>query len=146
VDSSGATLGFAAREINGERPKYVNSAESSVYHKARCLYGLQIAAPYIYDADYAILCEGYTDAMAFHQVGKKMAVAAGGTYATDHQLALIGRYTNKVFLAFDADEAGDGVTNRTTATAKSMGFEVAYITMKRGEDPAEHLLGKSTII
>lgn len=146
INTSGATLGFAARDINGSLPKYLNSAESSVYHKAKCLFGLQLAAPFIYDADYAILCEGYTDAMAFHQVGKRMAVAAGGTYATKHQLALIGRYTNNIFLAFDADEAGDGVTGRTTQAAKEMGFNVAYITMGRGEDPAERLLGKPTII
>jgi len=136
------TLGFAAREINGEHPKYLNSTESSEYHKARCLYGLQLASDSIYDSNYAILCEGYTDAMAFHQIGKTMAIACGGTYATQHQLALIGRYTKNLALAFDADEAGDGVTDKTTALAKSMGFRVAHLETERGKDPAEAILSK----
>ena len=80
--------------------------------------------------------------MAFHQVGKVVAVACGGTYATDHQLAIIGRYTRNLFLAFDADEAGDAVTNNTAKIAKSMGFKVAYLTTTRGKDPAEVLLSK----
>ena len=146
INTNDNTLGFAARSIKGELPKYLNSAESSVYHKAKCLFGLQLAAPHIYDHDYAILCEGYTDVMAFHQIGKQMAVAAGGTYATKHQLALIGRYTNNIFLAFDADDAGDGVTGRTTQAAKEMGFNIAHLTMGRGEDPAEHILGKPATI
>ena len=138
----GRTLGFAAREINGELPKYLNSTESSEYHKARCLYGIQLAAESIYDSNYAILCEGYTDAKAFHQVGKTMAVACGGTYATDHQLAIIARYTKNLALAFDADDAGDGVTDQTTILAKKMGFKVAHLETERGKDPAEVLLSK----
>jgi DNA primase len=140
-NANGQALGFAAREIDGSMPKYLNSAESGVYQKSRCLYGLQLAAPHMYGADYAILCEGYTDAMAFHQTGHKMAVACGGTYATKQQLSMIGRYTNKLYLSFDADEAGDGVTNRTSDLARSMGFRVGFIDMERGKDPAEALLG-----
>jgi len=137
---SGSTLGFAAREIDGSLPKYLNSAESSEYHKARCLYGLQLACESMYDNNYAILCEGYTDAMAFHQIGKDMAIACGGTYATAHQLALIGRYTKNLALAFDADDAGDGVTGQTTILARSMGFRVALLETVRGKDPAEVIL------
>jgi DNA primase len=139
---SNRTLGFAAREIDGTLPKYLNSTESSEYHKARCLYGIQVATEAIFDSNYAILCEGYTDAMAFHQVGQTMAVACGGTHATQYQLALIGRYTMNLVLAFDADDAGDGVTDQTTALAKKMGFKVARLDTERGKDPAEVLLSK----
>lgn len=139
--STGQVLGFAAREIDGSSPKYLNSQESSVYQKSRCLYGLQLAAQHIYSNDLAILCEGYTDAMAFHQVGYKSAVACGGTYATRQQLALIGRYTRNIYLSFDSDEAGDAVTSRTTDLAKAMGFRVGFLTIERGKDPAEVLLG-----
>lgn len=140
-NTSGSVLGFAAREIDGASPKYLNSQESDVYQKSRCLYGLQLAAPHIYEHDLAILCEGYTDAMAFHQVGYKSAIACGGTYATRHQLALIGRYTRNIYLSFDSDEAGDAVTSRTSELAKDMGFRVGYLDIERGKDPAEVLLG-----
>lgn len=140
-NTAGQVLGFAAREIDGSMPKYLNSAESDIYHKSRCLYGLDLAAPHMYRNNYAILCEGYTDAMAFHQVGHKMAVACGGTHATRQQLILIGRYTNRIFLSFDSDIAGDKVTARTLDLAKSMGFKVGHIEIERGKDPAEVLLG-----
>jgi len=141
VSTAGNVLGFAAREIDGSLPKYLNSSESEVYQKSRCLYGIQLAAEHIYKADFAILCEGYTDAMAFRQVGKPMAVAAGGTYATRQQLAIIGRYTNNLYLSFDSDEAGEGVTVRTDDLARSMGFNVGFIEIAKGKDPAEALLG-----
>lgn len=141
VDVSGSTLGFAARQIDGTLPKYLNSSESEVYQKSRCLYGIQLAAEHIFRKDYAILCEGYTDAMAFRQLGHKMAVACGGTYATKHQLAIIGRYTRNLYLAFDSDEAGEGVTVRTDDLARSMGFNVGFIEIEEGKDPAEALLG-----
>lgn len=141
INVAGQTLGFAARQLDGSLPKYLNSSESEVYQKSRCLYGVQLAAEHIYSHDYAILCEGYTDAMAFRQTGHKMAVACGGTYATKHQLAIIARYTNNLYLAFDADDAGEGVTIRTDDLARSMGFNVGHIEIEAGKDPAEALLG-----
>lgn len=140
VNSANQTTGFAARSVNGDLPKYLNSSESHVYSKSRCLFGLQLAYPAMYDSNYAILCEGYTDAMAFHQSGKPQAVACGGTYATSHQLALIARYTKNLILAFDADDAGDGATSKTFNLARSMGFTVRLLQLKRGKDPAEALL------
>lgn len=140
IDTNGKVLGFAARSINGDLPKYLNSAESTVYSKSRCLFGLNIAAEHIFNSNYAILCEGYTDAIAFHQSGKPQAVACGGTYATAAQLSLIGRYTRNIILAFDADDAGDSVTSKTAQLASNMGFKIRYLEMERGKDPAEVLL------
>lgn len=142
----GEVTGFAARTITDELPKYLNSAESDAYKKSRILFGLDLAKESIYDADKAILCEGYTDAMAFHQVGHTMAIACGGTYATKHQLAQIAHYTSNIYLAFDADEAGDGVTQNTRAFAKEMGLKVGDIKIPRGKDPADVLLKERAII
>lgn len=140
MNTNNQTLGFAARDINGVLPKYLNSAESHIYSKSRCLFGLQLAAKSIFESNYAILCEGYTDAIAFHQKGKSQAVACGGTYATSSQLSLIGRYTTNILLAFDADDAGDSVTNKTTRLAVSMGFKIKHLQLERGKDPADVLL------
>lgn len=139
---NGVVSGFAARSINGDLPKYLNSAESSVYKKAHVLFGLNLAKDSIYLANKAIICEGYTDAMAFHQAGIKIAVACGGTHATSSQLAQIARYTNNIYLAFDADSAGDAVTNSTYNLLKSMGLKAGFINLPRGKDPADVLLSK----
>jgi len=145
-NSLGDVTGFAARTITNELPKYLNSAESSAYRKSRSLFGLDLAKDAIYDADRAIICEGYTDAMAFHQVGIKFAVACGGTYATKFQIAQIARYTSNIYLAFDADEAGDGVTQSTRGFAQEMGLKVGDIKIPRGKDPADVLLNQTGII
>lgn len=142
----GQVTGFAARTITDELPKYLNSAESDAYRKSRILFGMDLAKEAIFDADKAILCEGYTDAMAFRQAGHTMAIACGGTYATKHQLAQIARYTSNIYLAFDADEAGDGVTENTRAFAKEMGLKVGNIKIPRGKDPADVLLKQRGII
>lgn len=140
TSSAGNVLGFAARSIGGELPKYLNSSESTAYSKSRCLFGLSQAHESIFDSNFAILCEGYTDAMAFHQAGKHEAVACGGTHATSYQLSLIARYTKNLLLAFDADDAGDSVTQKTLHLATSMGFNTKILKMDRGKDPAESLL------
>jgi len=145
-NSLGEVTGFAARTITNELPKYLNSAESPAYRKSRSLFGLDLAKEAIYDADRAIICEGYTDAMAFHQVGVTIAVACGGTYATKFQLAQIARYTSNIYLAFDADEAGDGVTQNTRGFAQEMGLKVGDIEIPRGKDPADVLLNQTGII
>jgi len=145
-NGNGDIKGYAARTITNELPKYLNSAESEAYRKSRSLYGLNLAKEAIYDADKAILCEGYTDAMAFHQTGTLFAVACGGTYATKVQLAQIARYTSNIYLAFDADDAGDGVTQNTYVFAKEMGLKVGRINIPRGKDPADVLLNQTGII
>lgn len=139
-DSRGKVLGFAGRSVYGELPKYDNSAESTAYHKARCVYGLDLAKKYIYSADKAVFCEGYTDAMAFYQTGVKNAVAAGGTHATKQQLALIARYTENIYLAFDADDAGGTAQSRTEQYARDMGLRVGKVNLPEGKDPADVLL------
>lgn len=139
---NGQVSGFAARTITDELPKYLNSAESSVYKKAHVLFGLDLAKDHIYDSDRAIICEGYTDAMAFYQSGIKIAVAAGGTHATSHQLAQIARYTQNIYLAFDSDAAGDAVTQNTYRLIKEMGLNAGKIDIPRGKDPAEVLLNR----
>jgi len=136
----GSVIGFAARTVTGELPKYLNSSESEVYRKAHMLFGLDLAKESIYSANKAIICEGYTDAMAFHQCGITIAVACGGTHATKHQIAQIARYTNNIYLAFDSDTAGEAVTNNTYRLIKEMGLNVGKIDIPQGKDPAEVLL------
>lgn len=143
TDSLGRVHGFAARAMSAVPQKYLNSAESRLYKKSEALFGFSLAFDSMYDKDRAIICEGYTDAMAFHQVGFTEAVAIGGTYASKTQLSKVARYTDNVYLAFDADDAGAEVTNRTVDLANSMGLNVKTLPIPEGKDPAEHLLESS---
>lgn len=140
TDSTGTVTGFAARTLGNDPPKYLNSSSSKYFIKAKNIFGLHLAKESIYKADKVVLCEGYTDAMAFHQRGITNAVAVGGTYATKHHLAVIARYTNKFYLAFDSDEAGEQVTDRTKVLIKEMGMTYGLMNLPKGKDPADVLL------
>ena len=113
-DLRGDPIGFGARKVDGVGPestnnpdaKYVNSAESMVYRKARVLFGLDRARRHISDDSPAVVVEGYTDVIAMHEAGIRTAVATCGTALGDSHFDLLRRFGEKVVLAFDSDEAG----------------------------------------
>ncbi|HEY6171035.1 MAG TPA: DNA primase [Candidatus Kapabacteria bacterium] len=115
--------------------KYVNSPETSLYHKSNVLYGLFQAKDAIRKADYALLVEGYADVIALHQAGFETAIAASGTSLTVEQLNLLRRYTRNIVLLFDADLAGKNAALRGIELALAAGFDVGTIVLPAGEDP-----------
>ncbi len=115
--------------------KYVNSPETSLYHKSNVLYGLFQAKDAIRKADYALLVEGYADVIALHQAGFETAIAASGTSLTVEQLNLLRRYTRNIVLLFDADLAGKNAALRGIELALAAGFDVGSIVLPQGEDP-----------
>lgn len=119
----------------GTLAKYVNSPETSLYHKSNVLYGLFQAKDAIRKADYALLVEGYADVIALHQAGFGTAIAASGTSLTVEQLNLLRRYTRNIVLLFDADLAGKNAALRGIELALAAGFDVGSIVLPQGEDP-----------
>ncbi|MFB3044321.1 MAG: DNA primase, partial [Acidimicrobiia bacterium] len=113
-DVRGDTIGFGGRLVadvdrdstNNPDAKYVNSAESIVYHKANVLFALDRARKTIAAEGKAVIVEGYTDVIAMHQAGIDTAVATCGTALGDGHFDLLRRFSEKVVLAFDSDEAG----------------------------------------
>src|SRR5690606_12239054 len=106
-DALGRVVGFSGRVLGDATPKYLNSPESEVFRKSELLYGLDRARTSIREAGEVVVVEGYTDVMALHQVGMTNAVAALGATLTAEQAGALERLDARtVYLAFDADGAG----------------------------------------
>ena len=146
-DLKGDPVGFGARRIDGVDPgsvnnpdaKYVNSADSAVYHKAGVLYGLDRARKAIATQGQAVVVEGYTDVIAMHQAGIDTAVATCGTALGDGHFDLLRRFTEKVVLAFDSDEAGNKAALRgdELEVPFRLDLDLRVVMMPEGLDPAD---------
>jgi len=114
--------------------KYLNSTDSKIYHKETVLYGLYYAGKKIRECGFAYLCEGYTDVISFHQAGYDCTVGTCGTALTEKQCALLKRYTNKVVLFYDGDDAGQKATLRAIDLLAAQGIETSVVPMPVFDD------------
>ncbi len=137
----GHVLGFAGRILHQnedaeyKQPKYINSPETSVYHKSRVLYGLHQAKAAIRREGEVYIVEGYTDVIALHQAGIEHTVATCGTSLTEEQVQLLSRYAERVVLLYDADQAGDRATARGIDAVLAGGLTAYAVTLPEGTDP-----------
>ncbi len=150
-DIRGRVLGFGARSLRGTQgeaasdreragprtPKYLNTADNSIYHKGMHLYGAHLARPAAARAGEAILCEGYTDVIALRQAGLANAVGLMGTALTGEQVAELARMAHTVLLALDADSAGQEAMLRASRLAARQRLELRVVGLPGGMDPAE---------
>jgi len=146
-DLRGDPVGFGGRKIdeidrngtNNPDAKYVNSADSIVYHKAHVLYGLDRARLEISAESPAVVVEGYTDVIAMHLAGVKTAVATCGTALGDGHFDLLRRFGERVVLAFDSDEAGSKAALRGDELESPfrLDLDLRVVTMPDGLDPAD---------
>ena len=134
-------LGFGARALDDTLPKYINSRDSISFHKGRTFYGLNESAGPIRAQGYALIVEGYTDFLALFQSGFQNTAATLGTALTSHHARILRRYTDKVVLFFDGDEAGSRAALRSLPLLLAEGFRVRYSALK-GMDPDECLKKK----
>ena len=104
IDVSGNVIAFGGRVMDGSTPKYKNSSDTPVFKKSRNLFALNFARHACEES--MILCEGYMDVIALHSYGFTNAVATLGTAITQEQARMMSRYTKKVIICYDADEAG----------------------------------------
>ncbi len=134
---SGRVLGFGGRILVSDKnkPKYINSAESDIYHKGKVLYGLYFAKSAIVARDNCYLVEGYTDVISLSQAGVENVIATSGTALTTDQIRLIRRYTNHITLLFDGDPAGIKAAFRSIDMILEEGMNVRIVLFPEGEDP-----------
>jgi DNA primase len=141
-DSRGRVLGFGARAMSaGQTAKYINTSDNEIYHKGRHLYGMHLARTAATKAASVIICEGYTDVIAMHQVGLRNAVGLMGTALTAEQLAELRRHAPTVTLALDADRAGQEATLKAARLAAEHQIELRVMLLAAGSDPADLLEG-----
>ncbi len=141
-DALGRVVGFSGRVLGDGTPKYLNSPESDVFRKSELLYGLDKARASIRETGEVVVVEGYTDVMALHQVGMTNAVAALGATLTAEQADALERLDARtVYLAFDADEAGQRAILSGLDQAVGRRLVVKAVSVPHGKDPAETVLG-----
>jgi DNA primase len=114
-DLNAKVVGFGGRVLDDGLPKYLNSPETPLYNKRRCLYGLYQGRDYCRTQKAVYIVEGYLDLLALHQHGLKNAVATLGTALTAEQVTLLKRFigSGDIILVFDGDAAGQKAAERT---------------------------------
>ncbi len=106
------TIAYGGRTLEDFGPKYLNSSDSVLYKKNRNLYFTKEFISSVKKKGYAILVEGYFDVLSLNQLGYSNSASPSGTALTIQQLEAVSRYTNKILLCFDNDEAGLKATER----------------------------------
>ena len=137
IDVSGNVIAFGGRVLDDTKPKYLNTSDTPAFKKSRNLFALNYAKNT--DAGYFILCEGYMDVIALHDAGFGMAIATLGTALTDEQARTIKKYTGKVIISYDSDEAGQKATARAIDLLEKAGLETKVLHMEGAKDPDEYI-------
>ncbi len=136
-DARGEPVGFGGRALGDEQPKYKNSPETSIYTKSRLLYGLNWAKGEIVARGEVVICEGYTDVMAFALAGAPHAVATCGTALADDHFQMLKNLARRVVLAYDDDAAGQGAAERWYRWEQAYELEVRVADLPAGRDPGD---------
>jgi len=137
IDVRGNVIGFGGRVLDNSTPKYLNTSETLIFNKRKNLFGLNFAKKT--KQGYMILVEGNIDVVTLHQYGFDNAVASLGTSLTDEHATLLSRYTEKVVLTYDGDEAGQRAAKRAIPMLEKVGIEVKVLQMQGAKDPDEFL-------
>jgi DNA primase len=155
-DRRGRIVGFGARSLGDDHPKYLNSPETEIFNKRDLLYGFPQVSEAMRKERAAIIVEGYTDVLMLYQSGIRNAVATLGTATTPSQLRTLSGYADKIYMLFDPDSAGEKALERadatvrelertddpdTVATATRLKLDLRVLRLTR--DPADWLLDHS---
>lgn len=132
---SGRLVGFGGRTLGDDKAKYINSAETSSFHKGQLLYGLFQGRREIRDLGRAVLVEGYFDVLGTVAAGVEGAVATMGTALTPEQARLVARYAEEVVVAYDGDKAGETAHQRALPVLLAHGLAVHRARFPDGHDP-----------
>ena len=139
ANEAGKIIAFGGRAMGDDQPKYLNSPETPIYSKSNVLYHLDRAKEAIRKEDFAILVEGYMDAIAVARAGFANVVASCGTSLADAQIKLLGRFTRRVVVNYDPDTAGQVATERSLTLLLEKEFDVRVLALPGGADPDKFL-------
>ncbi|MEY8310902.1 DNA primase [Oscillospiraceae bacterium 42-9] len=136
-DLRGNVVAFGGRVLTDEKPKYINTSDTPVYHKSSGLFAMNLAKNS--DSRQLILAEGYMDVIALHRAGFSNAIASLGTSLTEEQARIMKRYADEAVICYDSDEAGQKATQRAIPILKNAGLRVRVVTVPGGKDPDEFM-------
>jgi DNA primase len=134
-NESGKIVAFGCRALGDDQPKYLNSPETPIYSKSTVLYHLDRAKEALRRSDFAVLVEGYMDAIAVARAGISNVVASCGTSLAEPQIKLLARFTRRVIVNYDPDTAGQTATERSISLLLEQDFEVRVLALPGKADP-----------
>lgn len=133
---SDRTIAFGARALQPDQePKYLNSPETTIYHKGRVLYGLSISRDAIRRQDAVLVVEGYMDLISLAQADIQHVVATSGTALTEDHCRLLARFARQVVLLFDGDAAGSTAAMRALEVLLGTGLDARVVSLPSEHDP-----------
>jgi DNA primase len=135
ANDTGKIVAFGGRALGDDLPKYLNSPETPIYTKSNILYHLDRAKEALRQRDFAVLVEGYMDAIAVARAGVSNVVASCGTSLTEPQVKLLNRFTRRIIVNYDPDTAGQAATERSLAILLEQGAEVRVLALPGSKDP-----------
>jgi len=141
-DSSGRCIAFGGRALPGapaDTAKYINSPETPLFSKSSTLYGLDTARDAIARKGRAVVVEGYTDCLAARQAGIDEVVAVLGTALGERHAKLLRRYTDRVVLVLDGDDAGRRRADEILDILLAEPIDLAIARLPTGVDPCDLL-------
>ncbi|MGN8832919.1 DNA primase [Selenomonas montiformis] len=139
ADERGRVVGFGGRVLDASTPKYLNTPETILFNKRRILFGLDRSHRAIQEQGYAIVVEGYMDAISVFGAGIHNVVASLGTSFTTDHCKLLLRYASEIYFCYDSDEAGQNATIRALSILRDTGAVVRVIVVPDGKDPDEYI-------
>ena len=137
IDVTGNVIAFGGRVMDDSKPKYLNSSDTPGFKKSKNLFALNFAKNYC--EENLILCEGYMDVIALHAAGFQNAVATLGTALTAEQARIMTKYTKKVLVSYDSDEAGQRAADRAIRILGDVGLDVRILRLPDAKDPDEFI-------
>jgi DNA primase len=143
-NEAGKVIAFGGRAMGDALPKYMNSPETPIYSKSGVLYHLDRAKEELRKSDFAILVEGYMDAIAVARAGFTNVVASCGTSLAEPQIKLLQRFTRRVIVNYDPDTAGQTAAERSLNLLLEKEFEVKVLALPGGADPDKFLKEQGT--
>jgi len=138
LDTLNRPVGFGGRAMGDEQPKYLNSPETSIFHKGESLYGLAQARQAIDAARRVVVVEGYFDVIMPHQVGVQNVVATLGTALTEEHVRVLKRYADEVVLVFDSDLAGQRAADKGLELFLAGDVKISIAVVPSGKDPYDY--------
>ncbi|QTA37153.1 DNA primase [Thermosipho ferrireducens] len=147
-DEQGNVIAFGGRILGDGQPKYLNSFETQFFKKSATFFMFDRAKEYIKSSDFAIICEGYFDAIAFHRAELTNSIATLGTAFTKYHAYKLKKLTTNVVLSFDMDDAGIKAALNSIKVMLSMGFNIVVMQYEKQKDPDEILqkFGKEYLV
>lgn len=137
IDTSGNIVAFGGRVMDDSKPKYLNTSDTPAFKKSRQLFALNFAKKHC--EEQMLLCEGYMDVIALHAAGFENAVATLGTAITSEQARIFAKYTKRVVICYDADDAGQNAAQKAMRLLSEVGVEVRVLKIPGAKDPDEYI-------